>query len=185
MGLKTTICSGKRIVVYELISKCLGWDMKTWFSQIEYFNILGTRSKGWVEGGVRRGPIIEFIYFPALFLNHHFYFNLPYLYPPPPHPLANPVTILPNQIQTLLLFYLLDRSFKASLLNYNIVAFKQWYQIYNFYLLPIHIGVALSSFIYYIDPPSTPTPPSLSIHYPPHSVYVSMLPEFLLRLIFI
>lgn len=82
-----------------------------------------------------------------------------------PHPLANPVTILPNQYQTLLLFYLFDRSFKASLLNYNIVAFKQWYQIYNFYLLPIHIWLALSSFIYYIDPPSTPTPPSLSIHY--------------------
>lgn len=146
MGLKTTICSEKRIVVYELILKCLGWDMKTWFSQIEYFGeqgLGGGRGEEWANNWI-----------PLLFLTTIF-----------PHPLANPVTILPNQYQTLLLFYLFDRSFKASLLNYNIVAFKQWYQIYNFYLLPIHIWVALSSFIYYIDPPSTPTPPSLSIHY--------------------
>lgn len=32
VGLKIIICLGKRIVVYEFILKCFGWDMKIWFS---------------------------------------------------------------------------------------------------------------------------------------------------------
>lgn len=103
---------------------------------------------------------------PLLFLTTIFILNLPSL--------SIPLSLTP--LPTLSLSFQINiklyssstfwiEIFKASLLSYNIVAFKQWYQIYNFYLLPIHIWVALSSFIYYIDPPSTPTPPSLSIHY--------------------
>lgn len=58
VGLKTTICSGKRIVVYELILNVLD---EIWKLGSAKLNILG--SKGWVEVRVRSRQIIEFLYF--------------------------------------------------------------------------------------------------------------------------